>query len=400
MITKIGIINFKAIQHTLNLPLQPFTAFIGNNGSGKSSVIEALRVLQISLTHNIEEAFAIWGGLDKVRNYHALQETATISDFGFKRKHKPITFLLDVLLYDKIFHYQVSFNLSQNDDYYIIENEELFCDDIILFTSNAIDNQGNSFCRSYPTVNSTLEFPHKGNQMLLSEGDRDNYSFSPLVAEFKRFITNWQFLNLNAHDMGKPVLQNRLTKEIRLNYDGRNVAEYLLWIRSQGPEYLDEIVQKMIFVLPYITQIQPNIQETFNREVELLLHESHEKSKPLPGWLLSSGTLRILALLAVFGSPKPPSVVFIDEIENGLDPRTIGLLLNEIRNASTSGKTQVVITTHSPYLLDLLPIESIIVTDKKADYCNFHIPATEERLKVWIDKFTPGRLYTTGKFSR
>jgi len=102
----------------------------------------------------------------------------------------------------------------------------------------------------------------------------------------------------------------------------------------------------------------------------------------------------------MFDTPKKPSVLFIDEIENGLDPRTIGLLLNEIRNETTRDKMQVVITTHSPYLLDLLPIESIIVTEKKVDFCKYHIPATEERLKVWIEKFTPGRLFITGKFSR
>ena len=56
----------------------------------------------------------------------------------------------------------------------------------------------------------------------------------------------------------------------------------------------------MTFVLPYISDLQPNIQDTFNREVELLLHEKNENSKPLPGWLLSSGTLRILALLSMF----------------------------------------------------------------------------------------------------
>ena len=88
-----------------------------------------------------------------------------------------------------------------------------------------------------------------------------------------------------------------------------------------------------------------------------------------------------------------------DEIENGLDPRTIGLLLNEIRNETTTGGMQVVITTHSPYLLDQLPIESIITTEKPVNFCKYHIPATEERLKVWIEKFTPGRLYITGKFS-
>lgn len=400
MIKNISIVNFKAIKDCLNLPLQPFTAFIGNNGSGKSSVMEAMRTIHLCLTKNIEDAFSIWGGLDKVRNYNALQDEATVSQFGFKQKHQPITFWFETELQGKKYEYQASFNLSLNDDFYIVENEELHCNGKVMFATNAIDNNGNSFCQIYVAADTAKEFTHKSNILLLSLTDGNPNLLHADVAAFREYVINWQFLYMNAHEMGKPVMQNRLSKNIRLDYDGRNVAEYILWIRAQGQEYLDSIVQKMIFVLPYIKQIQPNIQETFNREVELLLHETHDKSKPLPGWLLSSGTLRILALLSLFDSPKPPSVLFVDEIENGLDPRTIGLLLSEIRNETTTGKMQVVITTHSPYLLDMLPIESIIATDKRVDYCKYHVPATEERLKVWIEKFTPGRLFTTGKFSR
>lgn len=400
MITKITITNFKAIQHCLNLSLQPFTAFIGNNGSGKSSVMEALRTIHLTLTKNIEEAFSIWGGLDKVRNYHAIQDEQSVSQFGFKQKHQPIVIWMECLVNGKKYEYQVSFNLSLNDDFYIIENEELHCNGQVLIASNAIDNNGNSFCQIYMAADNLKEFTHKSNTLLLSLRDGNPHILHPDVAAFRQYVSDWQFLYLNAHDMGKPVLQTRLSKDIRLEYDGRNIAEYLMWIRSHGQEYLDSLVRKMIFVLPYIKQIQPNVQETFNREIELLLHETHDKSKPIPGWLLSSGTLRILALLSMFDTPKKPSVLFVDEIENGLDPRTIGLLLNEIRSETTSGEMQIFITTHSPYLLDLLPIESIIVTEKKVDICKFHIPATEGRLKVWIEKFTPGRLFTTGKFNR
>lgn len=408
MILNIEIFHFKAIQHLPELPLQPFTAFVGNNGSGKSSVIECLRILQTSITNNIEEAFSAWGGLDQVRNYNAIQEFPDKTAFGVDRKHYPIIINIKCKINNKIFEYSASFNLTLNNDYYFVESEFLYCDDVCIFQTDAVDNNGNSYASLfknknefyYPNSENEFGFRHKSNILLLSLEDGNPYELHPDFLVFKNYIINWQFLCLDAHLMGMPVIQNRLSKEIRLDYNGRNIAEYILWIRAQGQEYLNSIVQKMIFVLPYIKQIQPNIQETFNREVGLLLHETHDKSRPLPGWLLSSGTLRILALISLFDTPKPPSVLFVDEIENGLDPRTIGLLLNEIRNETTAGKMQVVITTHSPYLLDLLPIESIIVTDKRVDYCKYHIPATEERLKVWIEKFTPGRLFTTGKFSR
>lgn len=400
MIDKISITNFKAIEHSLNLPLQPFTAFIGNNGSGKSSIMEALRTLHLCLTTNMQEAFAIWGGLDKVRNYHALQEEATISDYGFKQRHKPITFQLQCRVDNKAYQYILSLNLSLNSDNYVVENEELHCDGKPLLIGNAIDNQGNSLCHLYTSAYEQKEYTYKSNTLLLALRDANPFILHDDVRAFQTYILNWQFLYLNAHDMGKPVMQNRLTKNIRLDYDGRNIAEYILWIRSQGQEYLDSIVRKMVFVLPYIKQIQPNIQETFNREVELLLHETHNKSTPLPGWLLSSGTLRILALLSVFDSPQRPSILFVDEIENGLDPRTIGLIMSEIESVFNEQSMQVLLTTHSPYLLDLVPLENIILTDKTDGKCIFSLAKDIEGIEVWRKKFTPGSLYSMGKFSK
>lgn len=199
MIQKISITNFKAIQHCLNLPLQPFTAFIGNNGSGKSSVMEALRTLQLCLTTNLQEAFSIWGGLDKVRNYHGEQSEATVSQFGFKQKHQPITIWIECKLDEKIYEYQASFNLSLDGDNYIVENEELHCNGTVLFATNAIDNNGNSFAQMYVAADRVKEYTHKSNTMLLSLRDGNPFMLHEDVATFQQYMSNWQFLYLNAH---------------------------------------------------------------------------------------------------------------------------------------------------------------------------------------------------------
>ena len=72
MIQSVLVENFKAINNAVSFPLQPFTVFIGNNGTGKSSVIEALKLLQDAVTISLDEAFRNWGGLDKICNYNAL----------------------------------------------------------------------------------------------------------------------------------------------------------------------------------------------------------------------------------------------------------------------------------------------------------------------------------------
>jgi predicted ATPase len=124
-----------------------------------------------------------------------------------------------------------------------------------------------------------------------------------------------------------------------------------------------------------------------------------EENFEVPGWLLSTGTLRIVALLACLRHPMPPPVLVVEEIENGLDPRTLHLLVEEIRAAITAGTTQVIVTTHSPYLLDLLDLSHIVVVEREEGQPVFRRPDLEY-LAEWSKTFSPGGLYTMGRLTR
>ena len=67
-------------------------------------------------------------------------------------------------------------------------------------------------------------------------------------------------------------------------------------------------------------------------------------------------------LIALFRHPDtPPSLIVIEEIENGLDPRSVQLIVEEIRRVTESGRLQVILTSHSPYLLDLFDLSHIVL---------------------------------------
>jgi predicted ATPase len=134
--------------------------------------------------------------------------------------------------------------------------------------------------------------------------------------------------------------------------------------------------------------------------IERLVYlEMTEDEFRVPGWLLSTGTLRILALLACLRHPDPPPLLVVEEIENGLDPRTIQLLVEEFRAAIHARKTQIIVTTHSPYLLDLLDLSHIVVVERVDGEPVFSRP-DKERLREWSKSFAPGRLYTMGRLTR
>src|SRR5439155_21647473 len=133
--------------------------------------------------------------------------------------------------------------------------------------------------------------------------------------------------------------------------------EYLITLRKLVHSAVERMVETLQYILPYARDLQPTLTSELERTVYLQMTEGDFK---VPGWLLSTGTLRIVALLALLRHPTPPPLIIIEEVENGLDPRTIHLLVDEIRNAIESGRTQVILTTHSPYLLDLLDLSHIV----------------------------------------
>jgi predicted ATP-dependent endonuclease of OLD family len=62
--------------------------------------------------------------------------------------------------------------------------------------------------------------------------------------------------------------------------------------------------------------------------------------------------------------------------------------------------TQVIVTTHSPYLLDLLTLEHLVVVERDAEgHPRFIRPADNENLQTWAQEFAPGKLYTMGNLT-
>lgn len=206
----------------------------------------------------------------------------------------------------------------------------------------------------------------------------------------------WQFLMLNPDRMGQPTSQQCAASGVRLAKDGANVAEYLEEIRKLDLAAFAGLLDALRYVLPYAVDLQPSLTSEIDREFYLKLKEGNFE---VPGWLLSTGTLRIVALLACLRHPKPPPLLVVEEIENGLDPRTLHLVVEEIRAAITAGTTQVILTTHSPYLLDLLDLSHIVVVEREQEQPVFRRPDAEE-LAAWSKSFSSGRLYTMGRLTR
>jgi len=113
---------------------------------------------------------------------------------------------------------------------------------------------------------------------------------------------------------------------------------------------------------------------------------------------LSDGTLRFLFLLAILANPNPPPLIAIDEPETGLHPSMLRIIAEYAADASR--RAQVILTTHSPALLDafrgIRPQPSIAVLEWVGGRTDLSI-RTEEELEHWMRHYTLGEMFRSGE---
>jgi len=381
--------NFKAIQ-SAKVEFGWLTVFVGNNGSGKSSLIEALETFRDVVLDGVDPAFRRWRGfehvLNKARPRKLLRRGGSRDGYSPPRKVR-----FDWNLPGKRLTGHQIITQGPGGNEVVIQPEQLLQrrkDRTERWTRN--DRGQVEFVGSRPGQKS----PDHAKMPKLADGQS-------MLRQFAwESLERWQFLMLNPERMGQPTPQQRAADAVKLARDGSNVAEYLNEIRTTDPSAFDGILAALRYVLPYAADLQPNLTSELERAFYLKMKEGSPKEEfDLPGWVLSTGTLRIVGLLAVLRHPKPPPLLVVEEIENGIDPRTMHLVVEEIRAAITAGTTQVILTTHSPYLLDLLDLSHIVIVEREDGEPVFRRPDSAGLAK-WSKSFSPGRLYTMGRLTR
>ncbi len=168
-------------------------------------------------------------------------------------------------------------------------------------------------------------------------------------------LVSMGFYNLNPETMKRP--QSPDSGEL-LHRDGWNIASVIARLERDAPELKQRVVE-------YLRQIVPGVQDF--RRVELGPQETVQFHQEVQGaqnpWTfyamaMSDGTLRALGTLIAAVQPtgrQRVRLVGIEEPETALHPAAAGALIDALREATAH--TQVLLTTHSPELLELLDLE-------------------------------------------
>ena len=322
------------------LPLEALTVISGANGTGKSNVYRALRLLAAAGSGRTVGAIAREGGLASVL-WAGPETPSKTGTPGTRRKQKPVS--LHLGYGSDEYGYLTDLGLPQVDasrSYFVldpeIKREQVFTgpfarpSSVIIDRTRAVVRVQDDGWRVVPQ---TLG---PGQSLLL---DLDDGASLPEVLRIRHRMSQWRFYDHFRTDPDAPSRRPQVGTRTRwLSDDGADLAAVWATARETGHDAgLSDAVDRAF----------PGSRVEIDAAggvFQLLLHQPG-LLRPLRTGELSDGTLRYLLLCAALLPADPPPLIVVNEPESSLHASLIEPLGELI--AGAAARTQVIVVTHS-----------------------------------------------------
>jgi len=406
MLRRVHIQGYKSL-HDIELELSPLTLIVGSNATGKSNLFDALRLLsRVVTSRSLHEAFTDHrgdpaeafsyseGGLEALLQKETAQFTIEVdvelsqavrarteqlieryvnSPNGTTNRRHPkkhgITYLL--------LRYRINISINPKTGVLRIEDEELLglreTHDGGLYPDERIkpfiEKIGNRIYLRMEGQDCSVEYESELSYAVASQPLYPPYY--PHLIALREELASWQFYYLEPHLMreASPIKESHTITP----FGGDLAAFYWTLQRTHLGQFCN-IEKTLQTFIPTIEGIQ--IEVTKDGQLRLKVKEDGAEYSAK---VVSEGTLRILALLAILSPTNSASVVGIEEPENGVHPRRLRHMARLLQYASE--KRQIIINTHSALLLDYFDSEKIGIVQcfKKDGQTHFRVLRQMER---------------------
>ena len=366
MIDSIHLENFKAHKDT-RIPLQRLTALVGPNSSGKTSVLQGMFIIHRLMLHDITDTISGRWAPDVIA-----RKGSNDIELRLSGNDGPI-------------RWRLSFEAESDSTspnrltwtYHFSYQEQ---DHAPLPTSIPIQETETLGERVPISVKASLDdaLLLKFDSRLLAEP-----SYSPYEVPF-------------------------------VEADGGGLASVVAYLKTYQDEVFDELLSAVQAVIPQVKRIRVRKAKIHKTKVRQISFDGGRQipfseldvvvgdelvfdmvgAKNVPAHAVSEGTLLVVGLLTVLVSQKVPKVVLMEDVEQGLHPKAQREFIEVLRKLQEEKKDlQIVMTTHSPYIVDELSEKEVIVmaTDEEGivhAQCLTDHPDAEKALEV----------LTTGEF--
>ena len=333
-------------------------AVIGANGTGKSSLVDALGFLGDCLQDGVEAACdkPHRGGFERLRTQGTKGPIRFEVRYRQRRLARPISYSLGIdcdkhgracVVYERL--RQRRKGEARGQPYSFLEIKD---GDGVVWSGQATKLQEGS-----------KRIPVKmTDRQVLGISTLGTLADHPRISAFRDFLSGW-YLSYFVPQLART--QPMTGADPHLNQTGENLAKYLQFVERENQSGFREMLERIAKKIPGIRTIK-HVKAPDRRL--LLEFQVQGYKSPFYQQDMSDGTLKMLAYLLLMEDPDPAPLIGIEEPENGLYPQLLDKLGAEFREyAKQPGGPQILITTHSQNFVDALSPEEVWILDKGAD---------------------------------
>jgi predicted ATPase len=364
MLKKLELHNFKSHHQTqFNFDDSRLQAIIGQNSSGKTSVLQSLYCLsQFAKVTNLKREDLVDLTLEIALDYGTINQSEMLV---------------------------VGSGCWKNDSQ---ENWQFSCE---------FHKKSDSY---WKPINRT--WINNGKEVIIRGFDKQDLSIA--IPPDLKFSTH---LKLNVNNLAKASYSEEIIPEIQL--DGSGLAPRLDYLRSEAPDRLQAIQEMLQQIVPGVrrvgirrAKVKIDRQKLIEVDGKSISYEENQEvvgqeivldmntGDRIPAHAISEGTMLTLGLLTVLMNPEQPNLVLLDDIEQGLHPKAQRELITVFKQIiQANPNLQIIFSTHSPYIIDELePSQVHVLSNSKAGFTH------AKRLDEHPDAEWAKQTLTTGEF--
>jgi len=354
MLTRLGVKGFKSLED-VTVGLARLSVLFGPNAAGKSSLLEAVRLLSsIATERTLRDAFAPLGWGCPVEVLTASEETTCASD---GRSHADLTLETDIApgwaTKGRTRRASLRYRITVRAD--LSGGALRVADEYLTRLSRAERPKGIPRLERADDrlmVRRRVEGGRPWQEPLglvfpLVFDPRLTGDLFPAFDEMREELAKWRFYDLLARTaMRQPRLPRKVTDIGRF---GEDLVPFLYRLKTD-PDHGDAFasVGKLLHrAIPAVQGIDVSLDDDSGTADLRVLRDGVSLSSRV----ISDGTLKMLALCAIAANPWPGTVAVFDEPEAGVHPRRIEVVADLLASMALSGSRQVIVATHSPTLV-------------------------------------------------
>ena len=364
MIRNISVEHYKSLSN-VSIQLGPLNIFVGPNGSGKSNLIDSIMLIRDCVRHDIETAVSQRFGIDSIRQWSrrspfqiriglTIRTARGSGNFRIhlgstKGQHRVLS-EYGVWRLDGSLPRATPANASQLHRPIQRANYTRQGRNVRVFV-RAGTNLGQ---QDFELDDDSELFLSSVRSVPISIKSGDKLLSAHLLQELWRNLYDFEYYSIFPNTLRTP---QSISRDFRLTSSGDNITTIFknLGKTKQGQQARLEILEGMRLIMPGLENII--IQSAGGFLVPSFRMKEGETTHDFNVSQISDGTLRVFGMLTALHQLHGPAVMALEEPEQTIHPGALAIVADSISAVAT--RKQILVTTHSPHLLDIFGVESL-----------------------------------------